>query len=104
MDPANSDEALREIHADVDEGADIILIKPAASYGDIIYRAKQTTDMPVAAYHVSGEYAMIKAAAERGLIDERQLVMESLLASKRAGANLLITYHALDVARWLAEG
>ena len=101
MDPANGDEAMREIELDITEGADAIIVKPALAYGDIIYRAKQISGMPVAAYHVSGEYAMIKAAAERGFIDEKQLVMESLLSSKRAGADMLISYHAMDVARWL---
>ena len=104
MDPANGDEALREILADVEEGADVILVKPAMSYGDIIYRASQATGLPIAAYNVSGEYAMVKAAAQRGFIDERRVVLETLLGMKRAGADMLITYHAPDVARWLAEG
>jgi len=103
MDPANGDEALREILADVEEGADMILVKPALAYGDIIYRAKQATGMPIAAYNVSGEYAMVKAAAEAGSIDEKKVVLEALLGMKRAGADLLITYHALDVACWLAD-
>lgn len=101
INPANSAEALREIELDVAEGADIILIKPALAYGDVVYRASQHTLLPIAAYSVSGEYAMIKAAAARGFIDERQVVLESLLGLKRAGASLLITYSALDVARWL---
>jgi len=103
MDPANGDEALREIRTDVDEGADVILVKPALGYGDIVYRAKQATGVPVAAYNVSGEYTMVKAAAERGFINEAQVVQEALLGMKRAGADMLITYHALDVARWLSE-
>jgi len=101
LDPANASEALREIRADAEEGADVLLIKPAAPYGDIIFQAKQLTALPVAAYHVSGEYAMIKAAHERGFLDEKQVVLENLLCSKRAGADLLITYHALAVASWL---
>jgi len=103
MDPANTSEAHREILADKDEGADIIVIKPALAYADLIYQARQLTKMPIAAYHVSGEYAMLKAAAKAGYLDEKQAVLESLLCSKRAGASLLITYHALDVARWLQE-
>lgn len=103
MDPANGDEALREVRIDAEEGADVLMVKPAMSYGDIIYRAKQATGMPLAAYSVSGEYAMIKAAAAEGLIDEQQIVMESLTGMKRAGADLLITYHAKDLARWLKE-
>ena len=103
MDPANGDEALREILADVAEGADSILIKPALAYGDIIYRAKQAAGLPIAAYNVSGEYTMVKLAAEKGFIDEKKVVLEALLGMKRAGADMLITYHALDVARWLSE-
>lgn len=103
MDPANGDEALREVLLDVEEGADVIIVKPALAYGDVILRAKQACGLPVAAYCVSGEYAMIKAAAIQGWIDERRVVVEALLSCKRAGADLLITYHALDVARWLAE-
>ena len=102
MDPGNGDEALREILADIEEGADVILVKPAMAYGDIIYRARQLTNMPTAAYQVSGEYAMFKAAVAAGFIDEKQVVLESLLGLKRAGADMLITYHAVDVARWLA--
>lgn len=101
MNPANADEALREVALDVEEEADVLLVKPAMAYGDILYRVKQSTHLPLAAYAVSGEYSMIKAAAERGFIDEKQVVLESLLGMKRAGADLLITYHALDVARWL---
>ena len=101
MDPANGDEALREVALDVEEGADIIIVKPAMAYGDLIYRTKQRFGLPVAAYNVSGEYAMVKAASAQGWIDEERIVVETLLGMKRAGANLLITYHALDVAKWL---
>lgn len=103
MDPPNGDEAMREVGLDIEEGADIILAKPALSYGDIIYRTKQTFKVPVACYNVSGEYAMVKAAAANGWIDEKRIVMEALVGMKRAGADLIITYHALDVARWLKE-
>lgn len=101
MDPANGDEAMREIALDVEEGADIIIVKPAMAYGDLIYRTKHRFGLPVAAYNVSGEYAMIKAAAARGWLDERHIVLETLTGMKRAGADLIITYHALDAARWL---
>jgi porphobilinogen synthase len=103
MDPPNGDEAMREVALDLEEGADIILAKPALSYGDIIYRTKTTFKVPVACYNVSGEYAMVKAAAANGWIDEKRIVMEALVGMKRAGADLIITYHALDVARWLKE-
>jgi porphobilinogen synthase len=103
MDPGNAEEALREVELDIAEGADIVMVKPALSYLDIIHRVKQETGYPLAAYNVSGEYSMVKAAAERGWIDERRLVLETLLSMKRAGADMLITYHAKDVARWLAE-
>ena len=85
------------------EGADLVIVKPAMAYGDVLYRTKQACGLPVAAYCVSGEYAMVKAAAAKGWIDERRVVMEALLGCKRAGADLLITYHALDVAGWLHE-
>ena len=88
---------------DVEEGADLVIVKPALAYGDVLYRTKQACGLPVAAYCVSGEYAMVKAAAAQGWIDERRVVMEALLGCKRAGADLLITYHALDVAGWLHE-
>jgi len=101
IDPANGNEALREVLTDFEEGADAIIVKPALAYTDIIYRAKELTRIPLAAYHVSGEYAMIKAAAEKGYINEQQVVLESLLGSKRAGADLVISYHAKEVARWL---
>ena len=104
MDPANSDEALREVALDIQEGADIVMVKPALSYMDIIRRVKETFKYPVAAYNVSGEYAMVKAAAMRGWIDEKRIVLETLLSMKRAGADLILTYHAKDAARWLKEG
>lgn len=103
MDPANAIEAAKEINQDVVEGADIIMIKPAMAYLDIVYMAKEMTDLPVATYNVSGEYAMIKAAAQNGWIDERKVAMEALLSMKRAGADVIFTYFALDVARWLKE-
>lgn len=103
MDPANSDEALREVELDMAEGADIVMVKPALAYLDVIRRVKDTFNAPLAAYNVSGEYAMIKAAAEKGLIDEKRIVLESLIAMKRAGADIIITYHAKDAARWLKE-
>ncbi len=101
MDPANTNEALREVSLDVDEGADIIMVKPALPYLDIIYRIKKKFRMPTAAYHVSGEYAMIKAAAKNGWLDERRVVYESLLSIKRAGADMILTYFAKDMAREL---
>ena len=99
MDPANALEAVREAKLDADEGADILMVKPALPYLDIIRRVKDETGMPVAAYNVSGEYAMLKAAAERGLLDERAAVLEALTGIRRAGADIVITYHAKDVAR-----
>ena len=104
MDPANSDEALREVALDVEEGADMVMVKPAGPYLDIVRRVKDTFGMPTAAYQVSGEYAMIKAAAERGWIDERRVALESLTGIRRAGADVILTYYAVEVARWLAEG
>jgi porphobilinogen synthase len=101
MDPANGDEALREVRLDVEEGADVVMVKPALPYLDIIRRVKDSTRMPVAAYNVSGEYAMVKAAAAAGYIDERAVVLETLTAIRRAGADIVITYHAKDAARWL---
>jgi porphobilinogen synthase len=101
MDPANADEAAREIRADVEEGADIVMVKPALAYLDVIRRAREEAGVPVAAYNVSGEYAMVKAAAERGWIDERSIVLEVLTAIRRAGADLILTYHAKDAADWL---
>jgi len=101
MDPANRLEALREAEADVDEGADFLIIKPALSYLDIIRDVRNTYNIPIVAYNVSGEYAMVKAAALNGWIDEEELVMEQILSMKRAGADLILTYFAKDVARWL---
>jgi porphobilinogen synthase len=101
MDPANGTEAVREARLDVDEGADILMVKPALPYLDLIRRIKDDTDMPLAAYNVSGEYSMIKAAAAAGYLDERAAVLEALTGIRRAGADLIITYHAKDVARWL---
>jgi porphobilinogen synthase len=101
MDPANADEAAAEIRADVEEGADIVMVKPALAYLDVIRRARKEAGVPVAAYNVSGEYAMVKAAAERGWIDERSIVLEVLTAIRRAGADLILTYHAKDAADWL---
>ncbi len=103
QDPANADEALREIRADIAEGADIVMVKPALPYLDVIRRAKDETGFPMAAYHVSGEYAMIKAASANGWIDERRAVLEVLTSIRRAGADLILTYHAADAATWLAE-
>ncbi|HET8628113.1 MAG TPA: porphobilinogen synthase [Thermomicrobiales bacterium] len=103
MDPANAREALREIAADVAEGADIVMVKPALAYLDVVARARERFDLPLAAYNVSGEYAMVKAAAAQGWIDERRIVLEILTALKRAGADILITYHAKDAVRWLDE-
>jgi porphobilinogen synthase len=102
MDPANSSEAIREIRMDIEEGADIVMIKPALPYLDVIGRAKDEVSVPVAAYNVSGEYAMVKAAAERGWLDERSAVLEVLTAIRRAGADLILTYHAKDAADWLS--
>ncbi|RTL39913.1 MAG: porphobilinogen synthase [Candidatus Melainabacteria bacterium] len=101
MDPANGREALREIELDIQEGADIVMVKPALPYLDIISKAREMTKLPIAAYNVSGEYSMVKAAAANGWIDERKVVLESLTGIARAGADLIITYHARDVARWL---
>ncbi len=103
MDPANSDEALKEVWLDIEEGADIVMVKPALPYLDIIRRIKDEFSMPVAAYNVSGEYAMLKAAAQNGWLDEKRVVTEALLGIKRAGADIIITYHAKDVAKWLKE-
>ena len=101
MDPGNVREAVREARLDVNEGADIVMVKPALAYLDIVAKVRAAVDVPVAAYHVSGEYAMIKAAAAQGLIDERAAVLEALTGIRRAGADIVITYHAKDVARWL---
>jgi porphobilinogen synthase len=101
MDPANSDEALREVALDLAEGADVVMVKPALSYLDVIQRVKMRFGVPVAAYNVSGEFAMVKAAAQRGWIDERRIVLEILTSIKRAGADMILTYHAKEAARWL---
>jgi porphobilinogen synthase len=101
MDPANGNEALREAELDVEEGADIVMVKPALPYLDLIRRIKERTGMPLAAYNVSGEYAMVKAAAGAGYLDERAVVLEALTSIRRAGADIVITYHAKDAARWL---
>ena len=101
MDPANGNEAVREARLDVEEGADIVMVKPALPYLDVIRRVKDQTGMPLAAYNVSGEYAMIKAAAAAGYLDERATVLEALTSIRRAGADIVITYHAKDAARWL---
>src|SRR3954463_445809 len=101
MDPANADEAVREALLDVEEGADVVMVKPALPYLDVIRRVEEATRLPVAAYNVSGEYSMIKAAAAAGYLDERAAVMEALTGIRRAGADIVITYHAKDVANWL---
>jgi porphobilinogen synthase len=103
MDPANGDEALHEVELDLAEGADIVMVKPALSYLDIIRRVKERFGVPVAAYNVSGEFAMIKAAAQKGWIDERRVALEILTSIKRAGADMILTYFARDAARWLGE-
>ena len=103
MSCTNGREALREIADDIDEGADIVMVKPALAYLDIVRAARDRFDVPIAAYNVSGEYSMVKAAAANGWIDEKRIVMENLTAIKRAGADIIITYHALDAAKWLEE-
>ncbi|MCC2685103.1 MAG: delta-aminolevulinic acid dehydratase [Paenibacillaceae bacterium] len=103
MDPANAREALREAESDVAEGADIVMVKPGLAYMDIIKSVRDNFDLPVAAYNVSGEYSMVKAAANNGWIDERAVVMEMMTGFKRAGADMILTYHAKDVARWLKD-
>jgi porphobilinogen synthase len=103
MDPANGREALREVLLDIEEGADLVMVKPAGPYLDVIARIRDSVTVPVVAYHVSGEYSLIKAASERGWIDERAAVFESLTGILRAGADLIITYYAPDVCRWLAQ-
>ena len=103
MDPANGQEALREIGEDIEEGTDLIIAKPALAYMDIMKEASMKYNIPIVAYNVSGEYAMVKAAAANGWIDEKKIVMENMVGLKRAGAKMIITYHALDVAKWLKE-
>jgi porphobilinogen synthase len=104
MDPANRREAMREIALDLEEGADAVMVKPALAYLDVIREARQRFDAPIAAYNVSGEYAMVKAAAANGWIDERRVVLEILTGIVRAGADFVLTYHAADAARWIEEG
>lgn len=103
MDPANGNEAVRECLIDEAEGADILIVKPGLPYLDVLKEVSQKSVLPLAVYNVSGEYSMVKAAAHQGWIDEKRVVMENMISMKRAGANIIITYHALDVARWLAE-
>lgn len=103
MDPANGQEALREVEEDLAEGADLIIAKPAMAYMDIIRAIHENYNVPIVAYNVSGEYAMVKAAVANGWIDEKKIVMENMIGMKRAGAKMIITYHALDVARWIRE-
>jgi porphobilinogen synthase len=103
MDPCNSDEAIREVEMDILEGADIVMVKPALSYLDIIRRVKDNFNLPIAAYNVSGEYAIIKAAAKAGLVDEKMIVKEMITSIKRAGADIIITYFAKDLAKWILE-
>ena len=104
MDPANADEAIREIRDDIEQGADVVMVKPALAYLDVIRRAKDATAFPMAAYHVSGEYSMIKAAVQNGWLDERRTVLEVLTSIRRAGADLILTYHAKDAADWITQG
>ena len=103
MDPCNGREALREIEDDIEEGADMVMVKPALCYLDILRAARDRYDLPIAAYNVSGEFSMVKAAAQLGWIDEKRIVLENLTAIKRAGADIIITYHALDAAKWIKE-
>ncbi len=104
MDPGNAAEALREVRLDVEEGADLVMVKPALAYLDVLRKVKETFGLPTAAYNVSGEYAMVKAAAERGWVEPRLATLEILTSIKRAGADLILTYHALEASRWLQEG
>ena len=103
MDPANAREAITEAQLDEQEGADILMVKPGLAYLDIIYRLREESELPIAAYNVSGEYAMVKAASERGWIDEKSVVLETLLSFKRAGSDLILTYHACDASKWLKD-
>ena len=103
MDPANRRDALKEVDLDIAEGADIIMVKPALAYLDIVREVRDRINFPVATYNVSGEYAMVKAAAANGWIDEKRIVLETLTSMKRAGADIIITYHAIDAAKWLKE-
>jgi len=104
LDPANREEALREIQMDIEEGADMVMVKPALAYLDVIREAKERFHFPLAAYNVSGEYAMVKAAAQAGWLDERKTVLEILTAIRRAGAQIILTYHAKEAAQWIKEG
>jgi porphobilinogen synthase len=104
MDPANALEALREVELDLAEGADMVMVKPALAYLDIIHRVRETFSVPVGAYNVSGEFAMVKAAAANGWIEEKRIAMEILTGIHRAGASIVLTYHAKDAARWLKNG
>ena len=101
MNPANTDEAMREVELDIAEGADIVMVKPALAYLDIIRQVRDNFNHPIAAYNVSGEYSMVKAAAQRGWIDEKRVVLEIITAMKRAGTDMILTYHAKDIAKWL---
>jgi porphobilinogen synthase len=103
MDPANTDEALTEVELDINEGADMVMVKPGLPYLDIIYRVKTRFGVPTYAYQVSGEYAMLKAASQNNWLDEKAVVMESLLAFKRAGADGILTYYALQIAKWMSS-
>jgi porphobilinogen synthase len=103
MDPANAREALREVEQDIAEGADIVMVKPALAYLDVIRQVRSAFNCPLAAYNVSGEYAMVKAAAQKGWLDEKAVVTETLTAIKRAGADIILTYHAKDFAAWKAD-
>jgi porphobilinogen synthase len=103
MDPANIREAMKEIALDIEEGADVVMVKPALAYLDVIARVREAFDVPVAAYNVSGEYGMILAASERGWVDRDRAIMETLVAIKRAGADMILTYFAKEVAQWLAS-
>jgi porphobilinogen synthase len=103
LDPANARQALRETLLDVQEGADMVMVKPALAYGDLIRATREATELPVVAYNVSGEYAMVKAAAAAGYLDERTTVLEILTSLRRAGADIIISYHAKDAAQWLAK-
>jgi porphobilinogen synthase len=103
MDPSNSREALREMALDIEEGADMIMVKPAMAFMDIIHAARQRFDLPLAAYNVSGEYAMVKAAAGNGWIDEKKVTLEILTGIVRAGADVVLSYHALDASHWIKE-
>lgn len=103
MDIRNGREAIREVENDIEQGADIVMVKPALAYLDVVKEAAQTFDYPIAVYNVSGEYSMVKAAAQNGWIDEKRIVLENLIAMKRSGASIIITYHALDAAKWIKE-